>query len=203
MPDRAEDLRIAAAFLEPNPDAEVEFDQKYRNRLRYLATRAGVPAEDAEDVAQEALAAAISQMRREIFRGDSSLATWLTAILRGRVADYWRRMGRNPGCGIPRTSGSCDDPERTLATLSADTSDLDVVLSVRQMLERLPSLHRTVLILNQFDRYTTVEIATRLGRRPGTVGRILAEAKDMFRRSARTVFEESGRQVRLKQGETL
>lgn len=47
---------------------------------------------EAEEVVQEALVAALESLPD--FRGDSSLRTWLTAILRFKIADHQRRAVR-------------------------------------------------------------------------------------------------------------
>jgi RNA polymerase sigma-70 factor (ECF subfamily) len=48
--------------------------------------------DEAEEVVQEALVAALESLPD--FRGDSSLRTWLTSILRFKIADYQRRAVR-------------------------------------------------------------------------------------------------------------
>jgi RNA polymerase sigma-70 factor (ECF subfamily) len=48
---------------------------------------------DAEEVVQEALLAALESLPE--FRGDSSLRTWLTSILRFKIADHQRRAVRD------------------------------------------------------------------------------------------------------------
>jgi RNA polymerase sigma-70 factor (ECF subfamily) len=184
MAIRADDLAIVAAFTAGNESAEAELDARYRNRLRSFAARTGIPAQDAEDIAQEAMAAAMAQLRRGAFRGDSSLATWLHGILRIRMSDYWRRAGRTPGSRSDLIVQNTPARAQDLDALPASGSNLDVVLEVRRILQSLPVLHRTVLILNQFHKYTTAEIAARLGRPAGTIGRVLAEAKERFRKAA-------------------
>lgn len=59
--------------------------------LRYARSRVG-RREVAEDLVQETFLAAWSA--RESFDGRASLGTWLCGILRRKVADYYRRVGR-------------------------------------------------------------------------------------------------------------
>jgi DNA-directed RNA polymerase specialized sigma24 family protein len=52
---------------------------------------------------------------------------------------------------------------------------------VREVLAGLPNDLRSILLLNETEGWTIAEIATMMKMRPGTVGRKLAEAKEMFR----------------------
>ncbi len=129
-------------------------------------------------------------MRSGRFRRESGVGTWLNAILKNKIAGYWRDPQTNPA----RRRGDVlpDDP---LAALVVKASDPLLGLVVERALGDLGPEHRLVFVMNQFSGFTTQEIADRLGRRPGTIGRILAEAKEQFRRAFRR--EDSGRNPRL------
>ncbi len=76
------------AARDPRP-AEIESHRTYlvHYALAKLRDRA-----EAEEVVQEALVAALESLPD--FRGDSSLRTWLTSILRFKIADHQRRAVR-------------------------------------------------------------------------------------------------------------
>jgi RNA polymerase sigma-70 factor (ECF subfamily) len=57
---------------------------------RYVIARVNNEA-IAEDIVQEALVSAIQSYKR--FRGRSSIKTWLIAILKRKIVDYYRRSG--------------------------------------------------------------------------------------------------------------
>ncbi|MCI0332472.1 MAG: sigma-70 family RNA polymerase sigma factor [Planctomycetes bacterium] len=61
--------------------------------LRFALARVG-QREAAEDLVQEALLAA--WRARDSFDGRSGFRTWLIAILRRKISDYYRRFGREP-----------------------------------------------------------------------------------------------------------
>jgi RNA polymerase sigma-70 factor (ECF subfamily) len=61
--------------------------------LRFACSRVA-DTEVAEDLVQETFLAAFRH--REKFAGDSSLGTWLVAILRRKIADHYRAAGRTP-----------------------------------------------------------------------------------------------------------
>ena len=58
--------------------------------LRHALLRTG-DRDVAQDLVQETFLAAVNGLRS--FRGESSPATWLTAILRRKIADHFRRLG--------------------------------------------------------------------------------------------------------------
>jgi len=53
----------------------------------------------AEDLVQETFLAALRGI--ENFKGDSSLKTWLVGILRRKIVDHYRRLGRTSGTEFP------------------------------------------------------------------------------------------------------
>ena len=175
----ADEVTIVRQIAAGDQAAETSFDQKYRGRLELIARKSGLLDEDCRDLAQEVLAAAFSQIRNGGFRGDSTLATWLNAILRAKIVDHWRASQRNP---LRLTVENAPDRGSAADLAPAPPIDQDARIGVHQVLETLPALHRLVLVLNQFGGLTTDEIGIRLKRPAGTAGRILWEAKEMFRR---------------------
>ena len=57
----------------------------------------------AEDIVQETLLAAVKGQGG--FRGDSTLLTWLTGILKHKIVDWQRREARNPGGTVGTACG--------------------------------------------------------------------------------------------------
>ena len=67
--------------------------EAHRTYLLHYALAKLREREAAEEAVQEALVAAVESLPD--FRGDSSLRTWLTAILRFKIADHQRRAVRD------------------------------------------------------------------------------------------------------------
>ena len=173
-------MELARRIAEGDEAAVELFCQKYRRRLEYLCVKRGVPFEDSRDLAQEALATAVHQMRAGLFRGETSPESWLIRILLNRVADYWRARGRE---GIRVPLQDCVDAEEQGGVVCASLpyQDPDLTLAIEETLRAIPDEHRVILLLNALEGYTTREIAKLLGRSEGRVGALLAEAKHMFR----------------------
>ena len=74
-----------------------EFHNLYAKLIREVIVRAGVRESDIDEVAQETLVSIAEQMpgfRYEPARG--SFKAWLRTITRRRIADYFRRIYREP-----------------------------------------------------------------------------------------------------------
>lgn len=181
-----EDRTLSDAVRSGDTAACELFDAKYRHRIEWIARCRGVREQDCADIAQEAIAAAFGQIQRGLFRGDSGLGTWLEAIVHGKVTDYMRSPGKGP---IPsqtsesnRDGGNCNLAVMEELALSIRPKP-ELVLAVRELLRRLPPHHRVILTLNKVGGYTIAEISRRLRWPSGTVGRVLAEAQERFRKS--------------------
>lgn len=106
------------------------------------------------------------------FRGESSLSTYLTAILlnccRRRARSAWLRRV------IPFHQPP-EEPDRGEIDQTIDRVDLT------QALWTLPRKDREVLLLYYYQDLTTAEIARLLGQREGTVRSRLSRARDKLK----------------------
>jgi len=175
-----DDIALVAAIASGNRAAVEAFAEKFRPRFVYLTRRKGVPESDCEDIAHEALIATISQLERGLFRGESSLGTWLRQILHGKVADYWRAQPQRLSSTEALPSQGEESGEDLIERVPGPPSDPVLRIAVHEALDLMPPKYRRILLLNQRDGYTIREISKRLGWPEGTVGRVLAEAKQMF-----------------------
>lgn len=179
MTSDPDDLTLTNAVTAGDRAAAELFAARFRDKLVFLAGKRGVHAADCEDVADETLITAFDQLRRGVFRGESSIGTWLEKILRGKAADFWRK-GDNKLRRVSLDEGGEGTCEGLGALVSAH-NDPVLSLMVREILTRMSAKHRRILLLNQVDGYTTKEIAKIVGWPAGTVGRILANAKAEFK----------------------
>jgi RNA polymerase sigma factor (sigma-70 family) len=154
--------------------------EQYKARLLWFARIMGVPGQDCADVVQDVFVAAIGEIRSGRFRGDSSLITWMDAILKNKIKDLWRSLARYRGVFAPLESHSGDDEaKQEFATWAP--GQWDEHIDVLGMLDRMPDDLRLVLLMNENEGLTVDEISHRLKKPMGTVGRKLAEAKKLCR----------------------
>jgi RNA polymerase sigma factor (sigma-70 family) len=80
-----------------NRTAWAELDRRYRPLILAVARRLGLPDADAEDAAQETLAAFLEAYRQERYARDKGrLRDFLRGIACHKVRDVQRRAGRSP-----------------------------------------------------------------------------------------------------------
>jgi RNA polymerase sigma factor (sigma-70 family) len=176
-----DDLILANAVAAGDKTATDLFAEKFRQKLVYLAKKRSIPYQDCEDIAHETLLTAINQLRRGLFRGESTLGTWLERILSGKIADYWRNKLSKDLPSEVRTDSNADVFEMINQDQASLQSDPVLRIMVQEVLSKMTVKHRRILLLNQVDGYTIKDISKLLGWPAGTVGRILAEAKIIFR----------------------
>jgi RNA polymerase sigma factor (sigma-70 family) len=173
------DAALAAQVAGGDENAAEAFDSRFRPYLlRFLQTR--IPFEDQEDLVQEVLFAALQQLRSDGFRGESVLGTWLIGILKHKIADYRAQATRVHAFPARVTSGSDAAPP---LIFPRHYWSPDAAIDVERLIDALPKFHRSVLLLNLREGWTTEEIATAMRKSPGTTGRVLWEAKRMLQRN--------------------
>ncbi len=137
------------------------------NRLRAL-----LPPEAVEDVTQEVFIAALQGIGG--YREQANFRTWIAGIIRHKVADYYRRRGRQPEVL------SLDDEVSDVTDPNARQEE-DVI--VRAALWRLPSHYQEVLLLRFAEGMPFDQIAQQLGLS-------LEATKSRYRRAIAAMAQE-------------
>jgi RNA polymerase sigma factor (sigma-70 family) len=132
-------------------------------RFRRVALAIVHDVETAEDVVQEAFANAV--LRRRTFRGSGAASGWIWRIVVNTALSRRRRLrieARACEAPEPQRHGSSDDELRDL---------------VREHVARLPERQRLALFLRYYADLDYEEIAHTLSIAPGTVGKLLHDAR--------------------------
>jgi RNA polymerase sigma-70 factor (ECF subfamily) len=160
--------------------------KKHNQRLYRIARSMIGNESDAEDIVQEAYARAFTHL--DGFRGQSSLATWLTRIVINETLGRLRKRRRRIMVIVPMGStdearairfplnASHDVPERT-------TAERQTLLLVEQTIANLPDIYRKVFVARVIDGMDIVETAAYLGIRPETVKTRLHRARGLVRQA--------------------
>jgi len=175
----SEELELLNAIAAGTSDGAV-LEEYYRPRLLWFARVMGVPWQDCFDLVQDVFLAAIREIRSGDFRQDSSLITWLDAILKHKIKDLWRSWNRYRRVFTSFEPGNEYDERRIREYAVSPPSRLDEALEVRGALRRMPTDLRVVLLLNEIEGLTLQEISLKLKKPSGTLGRKLAEARRIF-----------------------
>lgn len=165
--------------------------QTYNRRLYRIARGILRNDSEAEDAVQDAYMRAFTHL--DGFRGDSSLATWLSRIVMNEALG--RLRSRRPTAGLdvfeaqigvhgdvqgpeaeiiqfPHTARS--DPERTMA-------QRELLQLVEQATDKLPEAYRIVFITRVIEGMSVEDSAELLGLRPETVKTRLHRARRLVR----------------------
>jgi RNA polymerase sigma-70 factor, ECF subfamily len=126
---------------------------RLRPQLLSFAMRRLGNRDQAEDAVQETLLAAIEGLAR--FDGGSSLGTWLTGILKHKIADALRASARQEPLEYDEEVGHGHDPADELARRR-------LLHAVDSGLKQLPSCAARVFVLREVVGMDTAEVCRQL-----------------------------------------
>jgi RNA polymerase sigma-70 factor (ECF subfamily) len=183
-PAATEDADLVRRAIDRDETAVRSIMQANNRRLYRLAR--GILRNDgeAEDVVQETYVRAFTHLAD--FRGDSSLATWLSRIAMNEALGRLRRQ--RPGVewsSLPEGtleaqiiqfphSGTSEDPEKSMA-------QRQIQHVVEHAIDELPDPFRMVFITRVIEGMNVEETAEILGLKPETVKTRLHRARTMVR----------------------
>jgi RNA polymerase sigma-70 factor (ECF subfamily) len=168
-----EELLIAAAQRDPALFAELyenNFDRIYAFIARRVSSR-----QDAEDLTAEVFHEALRNLARFEWRG-VPFAAWLLGIAGNRLADRWRRAGK-------QQEVSENDWDETGADAKIEEN-----LILFQLVEELPSDQRLVICRRFIDQKSLREIAQELGRSEGAIKQLQFRALQSLRTRIRSRY---------------
>jgi RNA polymerase sigma factor (sigma-70 family) len=168
---------MLAGIMAGDQDVIAAFDKRVRPRLQAFARRRGLRPQDAADVAQETLVAAIRQVQHRQFQGRGTLTAWIWGIFDRRVSDFLRKRGRDD-----RAIVSLDPAAFDALPSQERAGSVDVRVLVHETLLVLSSRERLVLLLNMQDGRSAREIASMLRLGTKTTEAVLTRAKHRFRK---------------------
>jgi RNA polymerase sigma-70 factor (ECF subfamily) len=177
-----DDGALLAALRQGQAGAFENLMRRY-NRLLFRAAR-GVVHDDAEaqDVVQEAWLKAFTGLRD--FRGEASLATWLTRIAIHQALSQQRKLGRlvfwdeDLGEGDMQTdapgAGRAPSPEQEVARL-------ELRRQLEDAIDLLPPIYRTVFILRAVQGLSVEDTALGLNVSQDVVKTRFLRARTLLR----------------------
>lgn len=177
-----------------------ELLMRRHNRRLYRVARAMLrDAADAEDALQDAYLAAFQAIGN--FRGEASLATWLSRVVVNQCLGRLRRQARRDNI-VPMVSmGGSDEQEHAAMPIDeSETPDKALVRSeLRAVLERkldeLPEAFRTVFVLRCVEELSVEETAQCLDIPEATVRSRHFRARGLLRESLAREIDVAERDV--------
>lgn len=172
----AEDAAAVRQVLAGDVAAFEGIVRRWQGRLVNLAWRFCRDRTLAEDMAQEAFVKAFRSLKT--FRGESSFATWLTAIA---LNSYRTALRAREPIAVPL------DPERAAAgepAVEAALRERQRAEAIRQAVMTLPPRYRDPITLFYFEEMDLAATSRVLGLPDGTVKARLHRARALLKRKA-------------------
>lgn len=192
------------ARVQAGDAAAFEVLMRRHNRRLYRTARSLLrDAADAEDAVQEAYLAAYRSLAA--FRGDASLATWLTRIVVNECMARLRRQSRRNNilpiaAGRGADFGETDTVDQAPPPSDQETPERSLARAeLRLLLERridgLPEDFRAVFVLRSVEELSVEETAACLGIPEATVRSRHFRARSLLRESIAQDLEVAERDV--------
>lgn len=168
-----------------NPDNFALIIERYEKKLlRYLSYSTGVDQGQAEDILQETMIKVYRNLNG--FNQDLSFSSWIYRIAHNEALNYLRKNKKQ--FAVVSLDG---EDEGNIALLKVLANDVDIPAAmaekelagkVREILNLMKEDYREFLVLRFLEDYDYQEISDILKKPIGTVGVMLARAKEDFRR---------------------
>lgn len=177
---------LADRVLAGHESAVVAFvDAYFPGLYRFALARMDNDADEAEDVVQTTLCAALSKLHT--YRGEASLFTWLCTFCRHEISAHFRRMKR-----WPQTVDLAEDSPEVRAALESLWAVADegpegaaerkeISRLVQLTLDQLPGRYGEALAWKYIEGIPVNVIADRLGSSPKAAESLLTRARQAFR----------------------
>lgn len=181
QPAARNDADLVHETLEGNPLSFQLLVERHQDRLFALARHYTRSAACVEDIVQDAFVKAFHKL--DTYRSESSFSTWLHRIAVNTALDFLKRNGRNPVQSVedPEESGGPATGSVRIQAPDASLEREELVAITHEVLEELPEIFRTVLVLREFEGHSYQEIADLLGISIGTVESRLFRARARFK----------------------
>lgn len=162
----------------------------YAQKIYNLARRMLGSDADAEDVTQEVMLTAIRKL--PMFRGESSLGTWLYRITINAALSFRRKQAHRQEHSVGEPFRNLNPPGRARAPVTPE-SELEG-RETKQLIERaiatLPEKYRRVYLLADVEELPNAAIAEQLDLSLPAVKSQLHRARAMMRSALATHFDE-------------
>ena len=175
----AEERALVDAILQRDRKATGEFVALHADAVyRYIRSRLFPRMDLAEDLVQETFLAAWQNLAG--FRGDAPLRQWVLGIARHKVEDYYRARLRE--AIAPDEEDAGEEPPRETESLDVEIDRDRARRKIREVLAELPESYRVALLWRYWEQGSAREIAQATAKTEKAVERLLARAREQFRK---------------------
>jgi RNA polymerase sigma-70 factor (ECF subfamily) len=192
QPAANEDSSLVQETLEGNQLSFQLLIERYQERIFGLVRHYTTKTVEVEDIVQDTFIKAFRKL--STFQHQSSFSTWLYRIAVNTSLDFLKRAGRNPVQAV-------EDPEMLSPSIESGQAQVilppdskmereEIARVTHEVLDELPEIFRTVLVLREFEDLSYQEMADLLGISIGTVESRLFRARARFKDSLVRLYPE-------------
>ena len=167
-----QDVELLAKLKAGDAKAVRQWFSSYHDRLLKLIQQRVSSEKDAEELVQDTFLGCLKHL--PLFRGESSIWTWMARIAHHEVADYYRKRYAKKFLHLL--------PLSELFAVEPIADSHEISQKVRQVLSRMASEEREILQMKYVDKKKVKQIAREMGRTVKSVESILFRARVEFRR---------------------
>jgi len=179
MGPEPDDAKLVLEVLRKDRKATAEFVNRYADVLYGYVRRRLVPhTEFVDDLVQEVFLAAWENL--ESFKGESPLRNWLLGIARHKVEDHYRKRLREIQVLSEEESPGVEPANES--RIEEAIQEQQTAKKTKEILALLPEQYSIVLLWRYWEKRSLSEIAAQTGRTEKAIERLLARARDQFKR---------------------
>jgi RNA polymerase sigma-70 factor (ECF subfamily) len=182
--ERQDDSTLVQGTLDGDSRCFEVLVGRYQRRLFGLVRHYIRSAVEVEDIVQDTFLKAFSRL--ETFQQSSAFYTWLYRIAVNTILDFMKRQGRSPIRAVEdpeAVSGSIDETtERKSIRPDARLEQAEISEITRSVMDELPEIFRTVLVMRELEQMRYQDIADVLQVSIGTVESRLFRARARFKK---------------------
>lgn len=165
------DHQLLLALKSGQPEAVREWFTSFQGKLAAFIALKVSDTHDVDELTQETFLSCLKHL--PLFRGESSIWTWMQGIARHEIADYYRKKYAKKALKtIPLSDWFLDQPV-------ADAHE--TAHQVSAALAALSTEYRELILLKYADKLRVKEIAQRLNRTIKAVEADLFRAREAFK----------------------
>ncbi len=187
---QVQDANLVKEVLAGNQASFQLLVERYQGRLFALARHYTRSTVEIEDIVQDTFLKAYSRL--DSFQHQSSFYTWLYRIGTNTVLDFLKRRGRSPIQAVEDPEAVTEIAEKDMVRPDARMEQQEISRITHDVLEELPEIFRTVLVMREFEDMAYQEIADVLEISIGTVESRLFRARARFKQKLLQKHPEFG-----------
>jgi RNA polymerase sigma factor (sigma-70 family) len=168
---RNQDAKLLQQLKQGSPQAVQAWFHQYQPKLFRLISKKVNNDKDAEELTQDIFVSCLKHL--PLFRGESSIWTWMVNVARHEVADFYRkRYAKKFIHALPLSE---------LISFEDIHNAHEITQQVKSVLQKMSKEHREILLMKYVDQKKVESIAQQMGKTVKSIESILFRARAEFK----------------------